>query len=259
MVECRNERFYAGPDVHIVDMIALAEPLLARLPAKYDPVTGAGHYGRIMPAGYLEMLAGEEVAMADTGLAKYRDKLQKVISGPLCSRERFTEIWRLNTGNYDAVINWDFYRFPPPLEEALAAKRIRPGRPDIYIHLAELLLAEDRSVEAVAALNAALANNPRSFNNVYLVADMLRKHGLQEQSRAAYARALHLAPAYLAGLEREQNYFEAFHALRRMALAHRGWAKRGMRLKWPIYLQKCWLCPRSARPTYTRKSGILWD
>ena len=223
--------FYAGPDVHIVDMIALAEPLLARLPAKYDPAAGAGHYGRIMPAGYLEMLAGEEVAMADTGLARYREKLQKVISGPLFSRERFTEIWRLNTGYYDALINWDFYRFPPPLEEALAATRIRPGRPDIYIHLAELLLAEDRSVEAVTALNAALANNPHSFNNVYLVAEMLRKHGLHEQSRAAYARALHLAPAYLAGLEREQNYFEAFHALRRMALAHARVGKEGNEAK----------------------------
>ena len=92
-------------------------------------------------------------------------------------------------------------------------------------------MAEDRSVEAVAALNAALGNNPRSFSNVYLVADMLRKHGLQEQSRAAYARALHLAPAYLAGLEREQNYFEAFHALRRMALAHARVGKEGNEAK----------------------------
>ena len=39
--------FYAGPEVHIIDMVALAEPLLARLPAKEDPHTGAGHDGRI--------------------------------------------------------------------------------------------------------------------------------------------------------------------------------------------------------------------
>ena len=92
-------------------------------------------------------------------------------------------------------------------------------------------MVEDRSEEAVAALNAALANNPRSFSNVYLVAEMLRKHGLHEQSRAAYARALHLAPAYLAGLEREQNYFEVFYALRRMALAHWRGGKEGNEAK----------------------------
>ena len=204
--------FYAGPDVHIVDMIALTEPLLARLPAKHDPKAGAGHYGRIVPAGYLEMLSGEEVDMVDDGLARYRQKLQKVISGPLFARARLLEIWRLNTGYYNELIDWDYYRFPPPLEEALSATRIRPGRPDIFIHLAELLLAEGRKEEAVAALKTAIANNPHSFNNVYVIADVLRKHGFQEQSRATYESALQLAPDYLAGLEREQDYSRAFLA-----------------------------------------------
>ena len=32
--------FYAGPEVHIVDAIGLSDPLLARLPARFDPEAG---------------------------------------------------------------------------------------------------------------------------------------------------------------------------------------------------------------------------
>lgn len=219
--------YYAGPDVHIVDMIALAEPLLARLPAKYDPSTGAGHYGRLVPEGYLEMLAGEEVVMVDERLAKYREKLLKVIRGPIFSRERFKEIWRHNTGYYEALINWEFYRFPTPLEEALAATRIRPGRPDVFIRLAELFWAEGRRDDAIVALNTALANNPKSFNNVYRIAEMLRKQGLLKQSERAYERSLQLAPDYLTELKRNQDYDRVFFTLRNMAMAHAWAGKEG--------------------------------
>ena len=77
--------FYAGPQTHIVDMIALTEPLLARLPAKEDPETGAGHYGRIMPAGYLETRVSGENRIADPNLARYYEKLKIVVEGELFS------------------------------------------------------------------------------------------------------------------------------------------------------------------------------
>ncbi|MGC9469738.1 MAG: hypothetical protein ACP5HS_14170, partial [Anaerolineae bacterium] len=45
--------FFAGPDVRVVDILALGDPLLARLPVT-DPNWQIGHFGRRPPAGYLE-------------------------------------------------------------------------------------------------------------------------------------------------------------------------------------------------------------
>lgn len=44
--------YYAGPDVHILDPLGLGDPLLARLPAMYDPRWRIGHYRRAIPEGY---------------------------------------------------------------------------------------------------------------------------------------------------------------------------------------------------------------
>ena len=44
--------YYAGPTVHIVDPLALADPLLARLPPKRKINWRIGHFERTIPAGY---------------------------------------------------------------------------------------------------------------------------------------------------------------------------------------------------------------
>ncbi len=44
--------FFAGPQAHIVDKMALSDPLLARLPARRTPDLCIGHFERIIPEGY---------------------------------------------------------------------------------------------------------------------------------------------------------------------------------------------------------------
>jgi hypothetical protein len=46
--------YYAGPGVHIVDPMALTDPLLARLPA--DKPWRIGHFRRQLPPGYVDRL-----------------------------------------------------------------------------------------------------------------------------------------------------------------------------------------------------------
>ena len=46
--------FNASSYSHIVDLIGLADPLIARLPACYNPQWRMGHPERILPPGYLE-------------------------------------------------------------------------------------------------------------------------------------------------------------------------------------------------------------
>jgi arabinofuranosyltransferase len=96
--------FFAGPDTYIVDLLGLADPLLARLPPR-DPDWRIGHYGRGSPEGYIETLATGENRIGDRNLAIYYDKLSLVTRGALFDLKRLWEIWKLNTGAYDHYLD----------------------------------------------------------------------------------------------------------------------------------------------------------
>lgn len=84
----------AGPDVHVVDTLALCDPLLARLPA-LEPWR-IGHFYRDIPGGYLEMLRGERDHLDDPAVDAYYAKIRLVTRGPLWSGSRWSAIADLN-------------------------------------------------------------------------------------------------------------------------------------------------------------------
>jgi arabinofuranosyltransferase len=105
--------YAAGPGVHIFDQLALAEPLLARLPMRYSPHWRVGHYHRVIPDGYRETVTGKgECLMTDTKLCEYNRHLREVISGPLFSWARFKAIASFNLGLYESLIDREAYRYP---------------------------------------------------------------------------------------------------------------------------------------------------
>ena len=95
--------FAAGPSVHIVDPYALADPLLARLPA--EPDWRIGHYRRLLPDGYIQTIESGHDQMRDAGLGQYYDKLRILTQGNLMDPHRLVEIWKFNTGQYDYLLN----------------------------------------------------------------------------------------------------------------------------------------------------------
>ncbi|MCU0520528.1 MAG: hypothetical protein MUF84_07550 [Anaerolineae bacterium] len=102
--------FFAGPDVHVVDLLGLGDPLLARLPVT-DPDWQIGHFGRRPPEGYLDSLSSGGNHIVDPNLAIYYGKLSSVIRGDLWARDRLREIWYLNTGAYDRYLDgYAYYR-----------------------------------------------------------------------------------------------------------------------------------------------------
>ncbi|MDB4988193.1 MAG: hypothetical protein JWN04_3371 [Myxococcaceae bacterium] len=120
--------FYAGPFVHIIDPIALTEPLLARLPIRYDANWRVGHYIRVIPAGYAETLLGTGAClMADRGLCEYRAKLLEIVSGPLWSWSRIKTIVAMNFRVYDYLIDFELYRYPDLVRADLASVSTRVG------------------------------------------------------------------------------------------------------------------------------------
>lgn len=99
-----------GPAVHIVDQLALTDPLLARMPAHDVPYWRIGHFFRKMPEGYLQTIETGENVMTDAQLAEYYDRLCVMTEGPIWSRERFKAILRFNLGTHDHLIDREFYR-----------------------------------------------------------------------------------------------------------------------------------------------------
>lgn len=96
--------FYAGPQVHVLDDMGLGDPLLARLPAPQIENWRIGHPFRYPPPGYLETLASGGNTLRHPALASYYDKLALVTRGELFDPQRWFEIYKLNTGAYDHLL-----------------------------------------------------------------------------------------------------------------------------------------------------------
>jgi hypothetical protein len=99
-----------GPSVYVIDYHGLGDPLLSRLPAlPADPVLAGmiprlaripwrvGHYLRPVPSGYALSRSIAENRIEAPGLAELYDRIQRVVTGPLVTRDRFAAIRDLHT------------------------------------------------------------------------------------------------------------------------------------------------------------------
>lgn len=104
--------YYAGPNVYVVDELALADALLARLPARRVDQWRIGHFQRTLPAGYLDTLRAGSNQLLDSKLYQLYDKLSLVTREGIWAPGRFRAIWQLNTGLAKALVDFDAYRYP---------------------------------------------------------------------------------------------------------------------------------------------------
>ena len=104
--------FAAGPTVHLVDVWALGDPLLARLPSRQDRWT-IGHFARRTPEGYAETLENGRNAIVESGVAAYYDRLSLITRGPIWAGARWRAIVRMNRGEYQSFLRSSSY-YPAP-------------------------------------------------------------------------------------------------------------------------------------------------
>lgn len=88
--------FYAGKNIHIIDIFGLSDPLLARLPP--SKIWRVGHLERTLPQGYVESLKQNQNLLVDKKVADLYDQLQLITRGDLFTYDRWRAISLLNFG-----------------------------------------------------------------------------------------------------------------------------------------------------------------
>ena len=107
--------YYAGSKVYIIDPMALADPLLSKLPStaywlihkyKFNSIKKwrIGHFARKIPAGYLETIKTGKNQLEDKDLKKYYEKLSFIIRGDLFNIDRLKEVVNFNLGKYNYLL-----------------------------------------------------------------------------------------------------------------------------------------------------------
>ena len=94
---------YAGANVWIVDRSGVADPFLARIPARPD-ARRPGHYWREPPWGYVEGVREERCRLLDPALDALCDDLRLVSRGPLLAPGRGAAILRVTAGDLATVL-----------------------------------------------------------------------------------------------------------------------------------------------------------
>jgi len=111
----------SGPSVHFIDDCALADPLLARLPARFDPDWRIGHFTRQLPVGYLNSVASNTNLLADPVTHAYYDAIRTITRGPLNDPQRLRQILHFNLGHTPKP-DWNMYRYPIQAPEGEAVE-----------------------------------------------------------------------------------------------------------------------------------------
>jgi hypothetical protein len=96
--------FYAGPNVHIIDRNALADPFLARLSVPPGMIHRPGHYTRSLPRGYVETIWKGENLIVAPNLRLYYEAIRRVIRSDLFSWQRWQDLVAINIGSYNHLL-----------------------------------------------------------------------------------------------------------------------------------------------------------
>jgi arabinofuranosyltransferase len=113
-----------GPGTHLIDVYALADALLARLPVRLNPDWRIGHFARQIPTDYVSSVDQDSNLLADPATANLYAVLRRITRDPLSDAERLRAILDMNLGRVPE---------PDPIPYALGVvpRSSRPPRVDV--------------------------------------------------------------------------------------------------------------------------------
>ena len=111
---------FAGPSVHFIDVCALSDPLLARMPTLSTPLR-VGHYERALPPGYFESVVKNQNVIQDEKIAHLYSSLRSVTRDALTDFGRLKEILLINFGRLTKP-DYSKFRYRMNLDEVVFFK-----------------------------------------------------------------------------------------------------------------------------------------
>ena len=90
--------------MQFLDLLALSDPLLSRLPVDDKKNWAIAHFERSIPHGYIESLKNGGTRLSNQGLARYYGKLSQLTRGNLTDVGRLKEVALFNLGHYDKFL-----------------------------------------------------------------------------------------------------------------------------------------------------------
>ena len=188
---------YAGPVAHYIDPCALTDPLLARLPPKYDPNWRIGHFVRQIPSGYEQSILRNENLLADPAIRDYWEAIRRATRGPLFSLQRLKGIARLNLG---LVTKPDF--------EAYRSGRVAPFVVDLAslshpVEGVDIPWYGPSTVLFETSIEVRLPS-PMTISSIDISLDHNDKYLIEYQSHGTYTRMAEFGPTDRSGMIRYQ-------------------------------------------------------
>ncbi|MFB3895957.1 MAG: tetratricopeptide repeat protein [bacterium] len=205
--------YYAGPQTIIVDQNALSDSLLAHLPPHKTISYRIGHFCRVIPLGYYGTLLTGKNMIQDKNLAVYYDRLCIITRGTLFSSSRLKTIWDFNTGKYNYLIDFYYYRNAPTIEHLIKginykrhnqildaeqefklAINLNPDNAMAHDRLARIYFSRKQYPAAEAEFRTALKLNPYlvvAYNNL---GKLYLALGRYQEATSQFEQAVHLDP-----------------------------------------------------------------
>jgi arabinofuranosyltransferase len=106
--------YCAGPNITIIDGLALSDALLARLPVINPKSWRIGHFERLLPQGYMHARETGDLSQMPETIRLYYEKLRLVTSGDLFDVERLKTIIGFQLNHYDYLL--DEFLSPKPAQ-----------------------------------------------------------------------------------------------------------------------------------------------
>jgi hypothetical protein len=111
---------FAGPGTHFIDVCALSDPLLARIPTLSTPLR-VGHYERALPPGYVESVMNDQNIIQDEKIAGVYRSIRSVTRDALNDARRLKEIILINFGMHPKP-DFSKYRYRMNVDEVVLFK-----------------------------------------------------------------------------------------------------------------------------------------
>ena len=188
-----------GPGMHYIDECALADPLLARLPARHDPNWRVGHFVRQLPTDYRESIEQGRNVLSDAQTRDYYEGLRRITRGPLGDPQRLKDILRFNLGRIPRP-DPDLYRYRqvPASSGMVVARAEQLGKPT-----AGGTWDAPGNIRFGSALEVMLPG-PASFSEIDLSVDNNDSYILAVRDGAGWRDVGRIAPSGGVGMVRHQ-------------------------------------------------------